>query len=124
MPEVSIKSVGPSSINIGWTFPPVELKNHFHFFKLLMFNNEVKKETVVNPDQYFSYAFTDLHSASTYNFQASRKVYFVDSQAFVSGNFSSIPPSAELFMYAVYCIRFPSLHFLRPWEYSNRYVSS
>lgn len=69
VPEVSIKSTGPSSINIAWTYPPVELKNHFHFFKVLMFNNEVKKETVVNPDTFFSYAFTDLHSATEYNFQ-------------------------------------------------------
>ena len=71
MPEVSIKGIGPSSINIAWSYPPVELRNHVHYFKLLMTKNDLKKEAVVNADSYLIYAFTSLQSASTYNFQVS-----------------------------------------------------
>lgn len=61
--------MGPSSVNVVWDRPPVGLKKHVHFFKLLMFNDDVRKETVVNPSDYYTtYAFTDLKSATTYYF--------------------------------------------------------
>lgn len=60
-----------NSINIAWTFPPVEMKNHVHYFKLLMLHDQVREETVVHTDSDFSYAFTDLKSATTYDFQVS-----------------------------------------------------
>ncbi len=69
VPEVTVRGIGPSFINIAWTMPPFELRSHVHYFKLLMFNNDVRKETVVNADSFNMYAFSNLESATTYNFQ-------------------------------------------------------
>lgn len=75
VPEVHIKSTGPSSVNIAWDRLPVNVKQHVHFFKLLMFNEDVRKETLVNPSDYYTtYAFTDLKSATTYNFSVNSQI--------------------------------------------------
>ena len=74
VPEVFIKGAAQHSINIGWSYPPPErpeLRNHVHYFKLLMTKNDLKEEAVVNANSDLMYAFNNLQSASTYYFRVS-----------------------------------------------------
>lgn len=87
VPEVHIKSTGPSSVNIAWDRLPAGVKKHVHFFKLLMFNEDVRKETLVNPSDYYTtYAFTELKSATTYNFSVNSQVCRILVEGFTLRN--------------------------------------
>ncbi|KAI5699967.1 hypothetical protein M8J75_011949 [Diaphorina citri] len=51
-PEVSLKAITPNAINIGWSSPPKELQDHVHYYQLLMYNNNTRKETVAACSEY------------------------------------------------------------------------
>lgn len=68
-PEVSLKAITPNAINIGWSSPPKELQDHVHYYQLLVYNNDTKKETVQSANAYNLYMFRDLHSATNYKFK-------------------------------------------------------
>lgn len=67
-PEVTIKGIGPHSINIGWNIPQYDLKKDVHYYKVMMTNKTATEETIGSE---FSYAFTNLESATNYSFQVS-----------------------------------------------------
>ncbi|XP_008485434.1 tyrosine-protein phosphatase 69D, partial [Diaphorina citri] len=68
-PEVSLKAITPNAINIGWSSPPKELQDHVHYYQLLMYNNNTRKETVQSANASNLYMFRDLHSATNYLFK-------------------------------------------------------
>lgn len=72
IPEVKVTGVTVSSITISWVPPPKKLKDHVHMYKLKsQAENSTKVLEAVHPasDQNNLYMFSDLHPATTYNFQ-------------------------------------------------------
>jgi hypothetical protein len=71
VPEISVKGVTFNSITIGWSQPPEEMKDHVHYYMLIVQNNSTTKEAI-HPEQSMNlFLFTDLQSATTYRFKVS-----------------------------------------------------
>jgi len=71
VPEISVKGVTFNSITIGWSQPPEEMRDHVHYYMLIVQNNSTTKEAV-HPEQSMNlFLFTDLQSATTYRFKVS-----------------------------------------------------
>ncbi|XP_049806614.1 tyrosine-protein phosphatase 69D [Schistocerca nitens] len=74
VPEVSVKGVTINSITIGWSLPPAELKDHIHYYHLVLQNNGTttyRQESISSADQMNVYLFVDLLSDTTYHFKMS-----------------------------------------------------
>lgn len=72
IPELKVTGVTVSSITISWVPPPKQLKEHVHMYKLKsQAHNSTKILEAIHPasDQNNLYMFSDLHPATTYNFQ-------------------------------------------------------
>jgi len=71
VPEISVKGVTFNSITIGWSQPPEEMRDHVHYYMLIVQNNSTTKEAI-HPEQTMNlFLFTDLQSATTYRFKVS-----------------------------------------------------
>jgi protein-tyrosine phosphatase len=71
VPEISVKGVTPNSITIGWSQPPEEMRDHVHYYMLIVQNSSTTKEAC-QPEQSMNlYMFTDLQAATTYRFKVS-----------------------------------------------------
>ena len=71
VPEISVKGVTFNSITIGWSQPPEEMRDHVHYYMLIVQNNGTTMEAV-HPEQSMNlFLFTDLQSATTYRFKVS-----------------------------------------------------
>jgi hypothetical protein len=71
VPEISVKGVTLNSITIGWSQPPEEMRDHVHYYMLIIQNNSTTKEAF-HPGQSMNlFLFTDLQSAMTYRFKVS-----------------------------------------------------
>ncbi|CAG9828512.1 unnamed protein product [Diabrotica balteata] len=71
VPEVTVTGVTSSSITIKWTPPPEKFKDHIHYYQLILksYNTPEKFEAVQPAIKDYLYMFSDLTSATTYNFQ-------------------------------------------------------
>ncbi|XP_068082268.1 tyrosine-protein phosphatase 69D isoform X2 [Anabrus simplex] len=71
VPEISVKGVTSNSITIGWCQPPSSLKDHIHFYQLLIQNNDTgtKREAFHPASEMLLYLFVDLKPATTYHFK-------------------------------------------------------
>jgi hypothetical protein len=71
VPEISVKGVTLNSITIGWSQPPEEMRDHVHYYMLIVQNNSTTKEAF-HPEQSMNlFLFTDLQAATTYHFKVS-----------------------------------------------------
>lgn len=66
IPEPYVKGITGNSIEIGWSPPPPDLKEHIHFYKLCLRNNETREEAVQHVDRSNAYMFINLHFAEMY----------------------------------------------------------
>uniref|UniRef100_A0A1B6CKV8 protein-tyrosine-phosphatase n=1 Tax=Clastoptera arizonana TaxID=38151 RepID=A0A1B6CKV8_9HEMI len=71
IPNISLKGVAPEGINIGWSLPPLDMKDHVHYYEIVMYNNETHKQAVNPAENMNTYIFTDLQCATTYYFKVS-----------------------------------------------------
>lgn len=72
IPELKVTGVTVSSITISWIPPAKQLKEHVHIYKLkAQADNSTKILEAVHPASEHNnlYMFSDLHPATTYNFQ-------------------------------------------------------
>ncbi|CAH1153419.1 unnamed protein product [Phaedon cochleariae] len=71
VPKVTVTGVTSSSITIKWTPPPEKFKDHIHYHQLILreYNSTEKREAVQPAAKDYLYMFSDLDSATTYNFQ-------------------------------------------------------
>nr|XP_023023889.1 tyrosine-protein phosphatase 69D isoform X2 [Leptinotarsa decemlineata] len=71
VPRVTVTGVTSSSITIKWTAPPEKFKDHIHFYHLILkpYNTTEKFEAVQPATKDYLYMFSDLNSATTYNFK-------------------------------------------------------
>jgi len=87
VPEISVKGVTFNSITIGWSQPPEEMRDHVHYYMLIVQNNRTTMEAV-HPEQYMNlFLFTDLESATTYRFKVSlvyEVQYIMNSLIYIS----------------------------------------
>ncbi|XP_034937017.1 tyrosine-protein phosphatase 69D isoform X2 [Chelonus insularis] len=87
VPTSIVKGITGGSITLGWTLPPPHLKDHVHFYKLMVILGNEKKETVHHPQTgYKEYVFTDLKPATTYQFKIAACSYFTEQ----CGNWSDV----------------------------------
>ncbi|PNF23076.1 Tyrosine-protein phosphatase 69D [Cryptotermes secundus] len=76
VPEISVKGVTLNSITIGWSQPPEEMRDHVHYYMLIVQNNSTTKEAF-HPEQSMNlFLFTDLQAATTYRFKVSACSYY------------------------------------------------
>lgn len=68
-PEVSVKGATPDSISIGWTLPPVPLREHIHYYTLVLSNNKTRREAIHPAMNMNVFMFTSLESATLYHFK-------------------------------------------------------
>nr|CAD7424727.1 unnamed protein product [Timema monikensis] len=71
VPEISVKGVTPNSITIGWLQPPDNVKEHVHYYQLMLKNNHTLKEAIHNAQNLNLFLFVELQPATTYNFKVS-----------------------------------------------------
>ncbi|KMQ95329.1 tyrosine-protein phosphatase 69d-like protein [Lasius niger] len=69
VPKVSVNGVTETSITIGWTVPPSDLKEHVHYYNLMATHAEQKREAVYPAEPLNVYMFMDLDPATTYKFK-------------------------------------------------------
>ncbi|KAF4532910.1 hypothetical protein B566_EDAN001514 [Ephemera danica] len=71
IPEVQVKGVTKDSITIGWSSPPLSVRDHVHYYELILQHNKTKKQAFhpANADIINTYMFEKLEPATTYNFQ-------------------------------------------------------
>ncbi|KAK0183353.1 hypothetical protein PV327_001403 [Microctonus hyperodae] len=69
VPTVSVKGFNDRSITLGWSEPPPALREHVHYYNLVIIHGDEIHEAV-HPVQLFNdYAFMDLDPATTYQFK-------------------------------------------------------
>ncbi|CAG9763906.1 unnamed protein product [Ceutorhynchus assimilis] len=70
IPEVTVTGVTSSSITIKWSNPPQKFIDHIHYYNLILrsYNSTQKLEAIQSAKDYL-YMFSELNSATTYNFQ-------------------------------------------------------
>lgn len=64
-----MNGVTKNSITIGWTLPPLDLKEHVHYYNLMATHGDQKREAVYPAQPMNVYAFIDLDPATTYKFK-------------------------------------------------------
>jgi protein-tyrosine phosphatase len=69
VPKVSVNGVTDNSITIGWTVPPLDLKEHVHYYNLMATHADQNREAVYPAQPVNVYAFMDLDPATTYKFK-------------------------------------------------------
>ncbi|CAH1103184.1 unnamed protein product [Psylliodes chrysocephalus] len=71
IPKVTVTGVTSSSITIKWTPPPDKFKDHIHYYQLILRAvNAIEIFEAVQPAvKDYLYMFSDLNSATTYEFQ-------------------------------------------------------
>ncbi|XP_039298297.1 tyrosine-protein phosphatase 69D [Nilaparvata lugens] len=69
VPEISLKGTAPNGFTIGWSLPPLDIKDHVHYYQLVLYNNYTKKEAIHPAESINSFMFGDLQSATTYYFK-------------------------------------------------------
>ncbi|XP_050313580.1 tyrosine-protein phosphatase 69D isoform X2 [Anthonomus grandis grandis] len=70
VPEVTVTGVTSSSITIKWSMPPEKFRDHIHYYNLILRSyNSPQKFEAIQPARDYLYMFSELHSATTYNFQ-------------------------------------------------------
>lgn len=72
VPEISLKGTTPNAITIGWSLPPLDVKDHVHYYELVLYNNYTTKEAIHPAESINTFMFGDLESATTYYFKVSR----------------------------------------------------
>ncbi|KAL1493162.1 hypothetical protein ABEB36_011272 [Hypothenemus hampei] len=70
VPDVTVTGVTSSSITIKWSMPPEKFSDHIHYYNLILrsYNTSHKLEAI-QPAKDYLYMFSELNSATTYNFQ-------------------------------------------------------
>ncbi|XP_076262498.1 protein tyrosine phosphatase 69D isoform X2 [Rhynchophorus ferrugineus] len=70
VPVVIVTGVTSSSITIKWSMPPNKFRDHIHYYNLILrsYNTSHKLEAI-QPARDYLYMFSELNSATTYNFQ-------------------------------------------------------
>ncbi|CAH0562390.1 unnamed protein product [Brassicogethes aeneus] len=71
IPVVTVTGVTTSSITIKWTTPHDKIKEHIHYFNLIMNNSSERLEAYHPASKDNLYMFSELESATTYVFQVS-----------------------------------------------------
>ena len=70
VPEISLKGVTLNSITIGWSNPPEEMRDHVHYYMLIVQDNNSTKKEAIHPGGTMNlYLFQNLQSATTYRFK-------------------------------------------------------
>lgn len=70
VPEVVVTGVTSSSITIKWSMPPEKFRDHIHYYNLILRSyNTSQKLEAMQPAKDYLYMFSELNSATTYNFQ-------------------------------------------------------
>lgn len=70
IPEVSVKGATPDSISIGWTLAPMNVREHIHYYTLVLSNNKTRREAIHPANSYMNvFMFTGLESATLYHFK-------------------------------------------------------
>ncbi|XP_069693184.1 tyrosine-protein phosphatase 69D isoform X2 [Periplaneta americana] len=76
VPEISVKGVTLNSITIGWSQPPEEMRDHVHYYMLIIQNNNTISEAFYPGESMNLFLSTDLQSATTYHFKVSACSYY------------------------------------------------
>ncbi|XP_043266767.1 tyrosine-protein phosphatase 69D isoform X2 [Venturia canescens] len=69
IPTVSVNGFTDRSITIGWNVPPPDLREHVHYYKLMVTHGDQKKEAFYPAQTFNVYVFVDLDPATTYQFK-------------------------------------------------------
>ncbi|XP_057340259.1 tyrosine-protein phosphatase 69D-like isoform X1 [Microplitis mediator] len=86
VPTGIVKGITEGSITLGWTPPPPALKEHVHYYNLMIIHENEKKEAVHHAQSGFKeHAFTDLRPATTYQFKIAACSYYTQQ----CGNWSA-----------------------------------
>ncbi|CAG5077013.1 Similar to Ptp69D: Tyrosine-protein phosphatase 69D (Drosophila melanogaster) [Cotesia congregata] len=86
VPTGIVKGITGGSITLGWTPPPPGLKEHVHYYNLMIIHGNEKKEAVHHAQSEFKeHAFTDLSPATTYQFKIAACSYYTQQ----CGNWSA-----------------------------------
>ncbi|PSN55870.1 Tyrosine-protein phosphatase 69D [Blattella germanica] len=78
VPEISLKGVTLNSITIGWSNPPKDMKDHVHYYTLIVQDNSTTKAAIHPEGTMNLFLFTDLQSATTYRFKVSACSYYTN----------------------------------------------
>ncbi|XP_011297153.1 tyrosine-protein phosphatase 69D isoform X3 [Fopius arisanus] len=76
VPNVSVKGFTESSITVGWTMPSPALREHVHYYTLMMIHDLQTKEAVHPASEFNDYVFVELNPATTYLFKISACSYY------------------------------------------------
>ncbi|KAJ9581021.1 hypothetical protein L9F63_023808, partial [Diploptera punctata] len=76
VPEISLKGVTLNSITIGWSNPSEEMRDHVHYYMLIVQDNTTTKEAIHPGGAMNLYLFQDLLSATTYRFKVAACSYY------------------------------------------------
>ncbi|XP_044012009.1 tyrosine-protein phosphatase 69D isoform X2 [Aphidius gifuensis] len=69
VPSGMVKGSADASITLGWSAPPPNLREHVHYYTLMLINGDKKKEAMYPAQEFNDYVFVDLQPATTYQFQ-------------------------------------------------------
>ncbi|XP_048526758.1 tyrosine-protein phosphatase 69D isoform X2 [Dendroctonus ponderosae] len=70
VPDVTVTGVTSSSITIKWSMPPEKFRDHIHYYNLILRSyNTSEKLEAIQPAKDYLYMFSELNSATIYNFQ-------------------------------------------------------
>lgn len=76
VPTVSLTGSTTTSITLGWTGPPTELREHVHFYNLMIIHGNQRKEAVDSAQVFNDHVFVDLNPATTYQFKIAACSYY------------------------------------------------
>ncbi|KAJ1525691.1 hypothetical protein ONE63_008902 [Megalurothrips usitatus] len=69
-PNVTVKGSTPDSISIGWTLAPMSVREHIHYYTLVLSNNKTRREAIHPANSYMNvFMFTGLEPATLYHFK-------------------------------------------------------
>lgn len=65
-----MKGATPDSISIGWTLAPMSVREHIHYYTLVLSNNRTRREAIHPANSYMNvFMFTGLEPATLYHFK-------------------------------------------------------